>query len=71
MEFQLNRSWTFLEKARKSLTRRQRGELATAEAIAAVYVKLYQKLKSNPYQILEGRTSLSKFDKILSVVGEP
>ncbi len=69
VEFQLDRAWSFLEKARKSITRRQQSELRTAEAISAVYVKLHQKLKSQPHQILKGRTSLSKTDKLLSVLG--
>ncbi len=69
VEFQLNRAWGFLIKARQSLTRSQRTKLMTAEAIAAVYVKLFQKLKSNPYRILKGRTNLSKWDKLLSVTG--
>jgi phytoene synthase len=69
VDFQLNRAWSFLEKARRSLSRSQRAKLSTAEAIAAVYVKLYQKLRSNPYRILKGRTRLSKVDKGLSVLG--
>jgi phytoene/squalene synthetase len=69
VEFQLDRAWSFLEKARRSLSRPQRAQLATAEAIAAVYVKLYQKLRANPYRILKGRTGLSKADKLVSVLG--
>jgi phytoene synthase len=69
VEFQLDRAWSFLEKARRSLNRSQRAQLATAEAIAAVYVKLYQKLRANPYRILKGRTTLSKVDKLVSVLG--
>ncbi len=69
VEFQLDRAWGFLEKARKSLSLRQRAELATAEAIAAVYVKLYQKLRAHPARILKGRTRLSKMDKLVSVLG--
>lgn len=69
VEFQLDRAWSFLEKARGSLSRSQRAQLATAEAIAAVYVKLHQKLRANPYRILKGRTTLSKADKLLSVLG--
>lgn len=69
VEFQLDRAWSFLEKARRALSRPQRAQLATAEAIAAVYVKLYQKLRANPYRILKGRTTLSKADKLLSVLG--
>ena len=69
VEYQLDRAWTFLEKARRSLTFRQRSQLTTAEAIAAVYVKLYQKLRDNPHRILQGRTSLSRPDKVLSVLG--
>ncbi|HTC19603.1 MAG TPA: squalene/phytoene synthase family protein [bacterium] len=69
VEFQLDRAWGFLEKARRSLSLSQRSQLMTAEAIAAVYVKLYQKLRANPRQILKGRTALSKWDKRLSVLG--
>lgn len=69
VDFQLDRAWSFLEKARRSLNRAQRSQLATAEAIAAVYVKLYQKLRANPYRILQGRTTLSKTDKLVSVLG--
>ncbi len=69
VEFQLNRAWTFLEKARGSLTRRQRSQLATAEAITAVYIKLFQKLRIYPRAILKGKTTLSGPEKILSVLG--
>jgi 15-cis-phytoene synthase len=69
VQFQLDRAWGFLEKARRSLTERERGGLVTAEAIAAVYIKLYQKLRNNPNAILRGRTSLTQTDKLLSVVG--
>lgn len=69
IEFQLDRAWSFLERARRSLSLSQRAQLATAEAIAAVYIKLYQKLRANPYRILRGRTGLSKVDKLLSVLG--
>jgi phytoene synthase len=69
MEFQLDRAWGFLAKARKSLTLRERGSLLTAEAIAAVYVKLHQKLRDKPSLILKGRVSLSRADKLLSVIG--
>ena len=69
VEYQLDRAWGFLEKSRKALTLPQRASLATAEAIAAVYVKLYQKLRSNPDRILKGKTRLSKADKALSVLG--
>ncbi len=69
VQFQLDRAWSFLEKAREALTLRQRGDLKTAEAIAAVYVKLFQKLRNHPQKILQGRVSLSFFDKMLSVLG--
>jgi phytoene synthase len=69
VEFQLDRAWLFWKRAQRALTRRQRSELATAEAIAAVYVKLFQKLKKDPQKILRGKTSLSRWDKILSVAG--
>lgn len=69
VEFQLGRAWGFLEKARRSLTPGQRGRLATGEAIAAVYVKLFQRLLNQPSRILRGRVSLSPGDKLLSSVG--
>ena len=69
VDFQLNRAWSYLQKARKSLTLQQQSQLYTAEAIASVYIKLHQKLKSNPHQILKGRTSLSPSDKLISVMG--
>ncbi len=69
VKFQLNRAWDHLQKARKALTRRQQSELKTAEAIAAVYIRLYQKLKVHPHQILEGRVVLSPAEKLLSVSG--
>lgn len=69
VRFQLDRAFGFLEKARRALTERQRADLPTAEAIAAVYLKLYQRLKLNPAAILRGRVSLTAGDKLLSVVG--
>jgi phytoene synthase len=69
VRFQLERAWGFWTVARKALTPRQRASLSTAEAIAAVYVKLYQRLYENPSRILEGKISLSREDKLLSVVG--
>ena len=69
VEFQLDRAWGFLERSRKALTLRQRGNLATAETIASVYVRLYQKLRNDPNRILRGRTRLSKREKALSVLG--
>ena len=69
VEFQLDRAWSFLEKARSSLTLGQRSQLPTAEAIAAVYVKLFQKLKEHPYLILKGKAILSPSDKLISAVG--
>jgi 15-cis-phytoene synthase len=67
VEFQLDRAWSFLEKARRSLTLSQRARLMTAEAIAAIYVKLFQKLKAQPHRILLGRTALTRADKLLAV----
>ena len=69
VEFQLDRAWSFLEKARSSLTLGQRSKLPTAEAIAAVYVKLFQKLKEHPTLILKGKVTLSPSDKLISAVG--
>jgi phytoene synthase len=69
IHFQLDRAWSYLQKARKSLTRQEQSRLGTAEAIASVYIKLHQKLKTHPHQILKDRTSLSRFDKLLSVTG--
>jgi phytoene synthase len=69
VEFQLDRAWSFLEKSRKALSLKQRGSLATAESIAAVYVRLYQKLRNDPHQILRGRTRLTKLEKASAVLG--
>jgi phytoene synthase len=69
VDFQLNRAWTFFKKAHKSLSRQQQSELLTAEAISSIYVKLHQKLKSHPNQILERRVSLSQRNKLASVIG--
>lgn len=69
VEFQLDRAWGFLEKSRKALTLRERGQLATAETIASVYVRLYQKLRNAPARILRGRTKLSKLEKGSAVLG--
>jgi phytoene synthase len=69
VRFQLDRAWSFLARSRSALTSRQRAELPTAEGIGAVYVKLYQRLYDYPFTILEGKRSLSRADKILSVVG--
>jgi len=69
VEFQLDRAWRFLEKARGSLTLQERSGLSTAEAIAAVYVKLHQKLRNHPSRILQGKVSLTPWDKALSTLG--
>ncbi|HVZ80003.1 MAG TPA: phytoene/squalene synthase family protein [bacterium] len=69
VEFQLDRAWTFLERSRKALTLRQRGDRAFSEAIASVYIRLYQKLRNDPDRILRGRTRLSKREKASSVLG--
>jgi 15-cis-phytoene synthase len=69
VEFQLDRAWGFLEKARSSLSHQERSALPTAEAIAAVYVKLHQKLRNHPSWILQGKVSLSPWDKALSTLG--
>jgi phytoene synthase len=69
VEFQLDRAWSFLEKSRASLTPGQRGRLPTAEAIAAVYVKLFQKLKERPHLILKEKVTLSQADKLFSAMG--
>ena len=69
VDFQLNRAWTFFKKAHRSLSRQQQSELLTAEAISSIYVKLHQKLKAHPHQILERRVSLSQRNKLASVLG--
>ncbi len=69
VRFQLDRAWSFLAFSRSALSSRQRACLTTAEAIAAVYVKLYQRLYDQPHKILEEKRSLSRSDKLLSVVG--
>ena len=67
--FQLDRAWVFLDRAWASLSKRQRSELYTAEAIAAIYVRLHQKLRSHPDQVLQNKVSLGKTDKLLSALG--
>jgi phytoene synthase len=57
--FQLERANQFLLRSRSSLSRKERGELSTAEAIAAVYEKLAEKLRRDPPGILRGRIRLS------------
>jgi phytoene/squalene synthetase len=69
VEFQLGRAWNFLERSRRSLTLRQRAELRTAEAISAVYIKLFQKLRDRPHCIRKGKIRLSNTDKFLSAAG--
>ncbi len=69
VEFQLDRAWTYLDRGWSSLNKKERSELCTAEAIGAIYVRLHQKLRSQPDQILLGKVSLSKADKVLSVLG--
>ena len=66
IHFQLDRAWSFLEKSRKALSRRQRAALPTAEAIAAVYVRLFHDLKRHPSKILRGKHSLSKSSKLIA-----
>jgi phytoene synthase len=69
VEFQLDRALSYLKKARGYLNPSARSRLVTAEAIAAVYLKLFQKLRTNPDRILRGQTRLSKADKLISVFG--
>jgi phytoene/squalene synthetase len=67
--FQLDRAWTYLERSWAALSKHQRSELKTAEAIAAIYVRLHQKLRSHPDQVLQGKVTLSRTDKVLSALG--
>jgi phytoene synthase len=69
VDFQLDRAWSYLEKSRAVLTPAERAELPTAEAIAAVYIRLFHKLRRDPFRILKGRTPLSKWDKGTAVLG--
>ncbi len=64
VDFQLTRAEAFLEKSQKSLTRLERSQLPTAEAIAGVYGRLNKKLKAHPERILQGKLSLSPLEKI-------
>jgi phytoene synthase len=64
VDFQLTRAETFLGKSRKSLTRLERSQLPTAEAIAGVYGRLKEKLRATPERILQGKLSLSPLEKI-------
>jgi phytoene synthase len=65
--FQLERAKSFLEKSRAALSPAERRLLPTAEAIAAVYLRLFSKLKNHPDRILKGRTSLTKWEKLWAV----
>jgi phytoene synthase len=69
VDFQLDRAETFWTAAQMALSRKERGELPTAEAIAAVYGRLNEKLRSCPEKILTGKMKLSVFEK-LSAVGK-
>jgi phytoene synthase len=62
--FQLDRAWATWRKACACLDRHERGRLATAEAIAAVYARLHRKLYADPSHILQGRVGLSKPEKV-------
>jgi phytoene synthase len=64
VDFQLTRAESFLEKSKKSLTRFERSQLPTAEAIAGVYGRLKEKLRAAPERILQGKLSLSPLEKI-------
>jgi len=63
ISFQLERASGFWDQARRSLPRRERARLGTAEAIASVYRVLHAKLRRYPERILEGRVRLSLWDK--------
>jgi phytoene synthase len=67
VEFQLERAKSFLEKSRGALDSRQRKALPAAEAIASLYLKLHEKLKKHPEEILRGKISLSQREKLQAV----
>lgn len=67
--YQLERAWSYWEKACQSLSYKERGELTTAEAIASVYIRLYRKLSADPLQTLQGRVRVSGFEKLLAALG--
>ena len=67
VEFQLKRAYSFLEKSRASLSLRERKQLPTAEAIAAVYLRLFGKLWKNPGRILKERITLPKWERLYAV----
>ncbi|HVM32593.1 MAG TPA: squalene/phytoene synthase family protein [bacterium] len=69
VDFQLSRAESFWEKAQAALSRRQRAALPTAEAIAAIYGRLKEKLRAHPGGILAGKTSLSLSEKLWAVAG--
>ncbi len=68
VRFQLDRALSFWNKACSDLDRADRGFLATAEAMAAVYLKLWRRLYYKPSRILKGRVSLSKTEKLSAVL---
>jgi phytoene synthase len=67
--FQLDRALSFWDSARRRLDLRERGALATAEAIAAVYLVLHRRLHRDPSRALSGRVSLSAGRKAAAVAG--
>jgi phytoene synthase len=69
VRFQLNRALGYWREAQRALPRVDRAHLPTAEAIAAVYQVLHQRLKDHPEKILEGRVSLSLWDKGSATLG--
>jgi phytoene synthase len=64
--YQLDRAWSYLKKSRQYLSKSNRSQLMTAEAIASVYVRLHQKLRTHCNQIVLGTIHLTLFDKIYS-----
>jgi phytoene synthase len=65
--FQLARAGEFLKTSRQALSPRERAGLATAEAIAAVYLRLEKKLRAHPEKIPQGKISISKPEKLAAV----
>ncbi len=69
VRFQLDRARSHWDAACAALPKRERGRLATAEGIAAVYGVLHRKLWWHPGRVLEGKVSLSRREKAFATLG--
>jgi phytoene synthase len=68
VRFELERAWGYWESTQRSLETCERSRLIAAEGMAAVYARLHRRLKKNPGAILQGRVSLSTWDKVAATL---